>query len=268
MNIYDLKSNLKKLEDDLPKIKYVKKKIIQALRIREKLVKQRDEAINNIYRMLKGSTEYEEKDLEKQIALLKRTLKNEKNFMEVVERGIKATYIMMEDVYAEQKKIGMKRVVLKNIKKIINFMKLSEKLLHKAEKRIILEEKFIDSKDLKDLLKFNKQWEREIRYNQKLIKKINPGDVSKIKIFLESLMDPTIMMSYIGLGGLGAGLIGSIVQDAKDPMELKMKLGLAGMAVLIAAMPTLAAIFKSEEEISRWQSIAFDRLKKEEFAIV
>jgi len=165
-------------EEYIQKAKYMHEKILQSIRIRSTITKKRADGLNKLSSSANLNPNWKQ-DQAQGLLDLRRCLKNEKNLVEIVGRGLEDGIGFLEDFEAKLKATEINKEIIRLCETMIEALDYASKNLIKIRKRLALEEdvmkdRYLRLDDLKALLKEEKEFDRNIST------KLNPSFLNKL----------------------------------------------------------------------------------------
>lgn len=198
-----------KSQKEIEFVEELEYKVKKALNIRFQLAKDRISIMKNIeYSLNKGEIPSDES-----INKLRSCVKNEKNLIKIIIRGLEKSSEKLENINKWFKSNIKQKKLTKYFKKNIKIINLFKSKIEHIKKRIVLEETFLEKKDIKTYYKFSKKWDKELKLNKRFLKQtvdagLTETQIKKLKLILKQAKSKESLEK--ALRGFGVGTVGSI----------------------------------------------------------
>jgi len=261
-------SVVKEIEDYKKEIQRISEKTAQAMRIRTKLVVQRNEAIKK-YAALSKFPGLKLK-IEKELAALQKCFKNEKRFIDILNNGLNEGVVILERTKLMMKKLKVKREVIHNIKVLLWILEYTQSKIKKIKSRMKKEERFLETYDINDFDAFKKSWDKERRYDLAIAEKLNPKRINKVNDYVDKLtkaVEEGTAGAFTGaFGGAFIGLFQAAVFGSASGGNNKLWIAMIafwsafiGICTLVSGMSS--AISEHEQKLFEIQQPAMLKIK-------
>lgn len=222
----------KDIQEDIQWVNEFRNNAARAMGLRMKLVREKLGAIHLL-----------EQDLQSKegLALLKRTLKNERWFNRIIEKGLAESFGKLKEIYAWMRKNVRDKEAKNNTKKLVELVGYFYLKSKDIDKRLQLEEAFLERQDQKSFNRFLKEWEKDFKIRKKVINKIvGKGYIDSLREYFKKKSG----FLYDASLGLAGGAVGSLVYN--DVIKILGREALTkqeiGMAAAMFALTTSIVI--------------------------
>ncbi len=178
-----------------------KNNVIRSMNIKLKIAKNRTEAL----RILAVNPQDP-----KGVAILRTCVKNEKNLLKVITPGLNEAITELQKIYELFSQATDNKELKNNTKKLLEIFVAFALGLQDTERRLALEQAFIENPNEDSFKRFVEQWDIELKANIQLTKKV--FDIVEINEYFTKLLTSVTSSNKLNVGiGLGAGaVIGTI----------------------------------------------------------
>ncbi len=248
--------NERDIEDDITFLNDFKNNVVRSMNLRLNISKKRIEAI----RLL------EENHLDPEgIKLLRGCIRNERRFLKIIESGLKESRDKLLNIYAWTDGNIKDKEFKRKTKRLMDVVEIFYSKIISIGHRLQLEEKFINKQDKKSFKEFVKMWNKEIKLNRKLLKKIvDGGDLAgyfrKIRIIAKKVLKA---------GAIG-GVLGAFIKKfyfvpeftKQIPENQQILISAAVFAFMAAAATTLTTLENIEQQIEIINTAELEKAKR------
>lgn len=243
--------------------------VVRSMAIRIKLHQQRLQAIE----LLKKNHQDQNG-----IKILRRCIKNERWFLKIIEDGLNKSFGPLKEAYSFIKSDIDNKEMINNIKRFIQIIEIYYTNIEKINKRLELEEKFIEEQDIDLFQEYLEKMKEEIDIHRSLIKQT--VDVTKLERYFKKLYIQFRLLrqktaNYIPLGITIATVassvkvfINSTFKGEKtdiNSMIANISLSFAIITFLWILAEIFANINEAENRIERINNIKILKAKKSLF---
>ena len=187
------------------------------------------------------------------IRLLRRCLYRERSFLKIIKKGLENSYEKLE-AYSAWIKIIVKDKELKNNSvRLLEIVEIFDSKLDNINKRLELEEYFIENRDRDSYEKFLRQWKKEVKLNRKLLKKVADADdlesyFKKIKMTFGE--DRVGNLVTLGITAASLKLLDMFIYNPRSNAAI-----FTGLLTVIFNLAIIMSMLKKTEEDIEFQNL-------------
>jgi len=151
------------IESDIQWVNEFRNNSARAMGLRMQIVQNRIKAIQLLKQDLQSKGG---------LALLKRTVKNERWFDRIIENGLAKSFDKLKEIYAWMRQNVRDKEAKNNVKRLIQLIQYFNSKSKDIDKRLQLEEAFLKSQDKNSFNRFLNEWKKDFKIRKKIINKI------------------------------------------------------------------------------------------------